>query len=112
MVILKISASFFIEAGVFSFSELGLMRGATLFFFLALLVVVGTGRGVCLKSNLNNVVMVEEELVARCWFFRQIRVKTFDICFKCVRYFTMCDGFSPTCLSMRGRIHFRGSDTS
>lgn len=59
MVILKISASFFIEAGVFSFSELGLMRGATLFFFLALLVVVGTGRGVCLKSNLNNVVTVE-----------------------------------------------------
>lgn len=64
------------------------MRGATLF-FLALLVVVGTGRCACLESNLNNVVIVEEDLllaaqllgnghnrpmVLGC-FFRQICVK-------------------------------------
>lgn len=64
------------------------MRGATLF-FLALLVVVGTGRCVCLESNLNNVVIVEEDLLLAAqlpgnghnrpmvlgWFFRQICVK-------------------------------------
>lgn len=76
------------------------MRGATLF-FSALLVVVGTGRCVCLRSNLNNVVIVEEEPVASCsaarkrpqnrlivlgWFFRQIGVKIFDICFKCIHF--------------------------
>lgn len=38
------------------------MRGATLF-FLALLVVVGSGRCVCLESNRNNVVIVEEDLL-------------------------------------------------
>lgn len=41
------------------------MRGATLF-FSALLVVVGTGRCVCLESNLNKVLIVEDEPVASC----------------------------------------------
>lgn len=40
------------------------MRGATLF-FSALLVVVGTGRCVCLESNLNKALIVEEP-VASC----------------------------------------------
>lgn len=64
------------------------MRGATLF-FLALLVVVGSGRRVCLKADLNNVVIVEGDLLLAAqllgnghnrpivlgWFFRQICVK-------------------------------------
>lgn len=64
VVILKISARR-PRAGVFSFWEFGLMRGAALF-FSALLVVVGTSHRVCLESNLNKALIVEDEPVASC----------------------------------------------
>lgn len=51
------------RAAAFSFSESGLMRGATVF-FSALLVVVGTDGCVCLKRNSNKVLIVDEEPVA------------------------------------------------
>lgn len=70
VVIPKISAFSFIQGRgggaaplPFLSWNLGLMRGATLF-FSALLVVVGTDGRVCLKRNSNKVLIVDE--VACC----------------------------------------------